>query len=159
MYLRTGRKCVPHLPYDNEIGIRYARDRSFAGCGRLVSAGGDATDRAYARTCDPAVVLRSDNAYSAASCAAVTWSSITPATGNYAPAVWSEGMIAVDPMSADHVCFANSTGIAASSDGGGTWTAHALPNNANPACDATRCMSLTPCSTREKDTRALVGQV
>jgi hypothetical protein len=91
-------------------------------------------DRAYARTCDGGSFARSDNAYSAASCAAVTWSSITPATANYPPAVWSEGMIAVDPLSANHVCFANSDNVAVSSDGGGTWTARSLPNSANPAC-------------------------
>ena len=91
-------------------------------------------DRAYARTCDGGSFARSDNAYSAASCAAVTWSSISPATPNYPAAVWSEGMIAVDPLNADHVCFANFFNLAVSSDGGGTWTARSLPNNAEPAC-------------------------
>jgi hypothetical protein len=91
-------------------------------------------DRAYARTCDGGSFARSDNAYSAASCAAVTWSSITPATANYAPTVWSEGMIAVSPLNANHVCFANLANLAVSTDGGGTWTARSMPGNANPVC-------------------------
>ncbi len=91
-------------------------------------------DRAYARTCDGASFARSDNAYSAASCAAVTWLSITPATPNYLPQVWTEGMIAVDPINRDHVCFANLNNVAVSGDGGNTWISHSLPGNANPVC-------------------------
>jgi hypothetical protein len=91
-------------------------------------------DRAYARTCDGGSIVRSDNAYSAATCAGVTWSNISTATPNDPPMVWSEGTIAVDPLSADHVCFANSANVGVSDDGGVTCTARTLPNNARPAC-------------------------
>jgi photosystem II stability/assembly factor-like uncharacterized protein len=91
-------------------------------------------DRAYARTCDGASFGRTDNAYSAPSCAAVVWSSITPPSPNYTPGVWTENMIAVDPLNQDHVCFANLFDIAVSSDAGNTWTAHPLPGNASPVC-------------------------
>jgi hypothetical protein len=91
-------------------------------------------DRAYARTCDGDSFARSDNAYSAATCAAVTWSTITPASPNYTPQVWTENMIAVDPLNQDHVAFANLANVAVSSDGGNTWTPHTLPGNADPVC-------------------------
>src|SRR5207253_2639020 len=65
-------------------------------------------DRAYARTCDGASFARTDNAYSALTAAGVVWSSITPAAPNYLPEIWSENMIAVDPLNQNHVCFANS---------------------------------------------------
>jgi Immunoglobulin I-set domain len=91
-------------------------------------------DRAYARTCDGASFARTDNAYSAGSAAAVVWSSITPATPNYTPQIWTENMIAVDPLNQNHVCFANSFDIAVSGDGGNTWAHHSLPGNAWPVC-------------------------
>src|SRR5258706_965280 len=91
-------------------------------------------NRAYARTCDGGSFARSDNAYAAATCAAVTWSSVTPAAPNYLPRLWTEGMIAVDPLNADHVCFANDHEVAVSADAGNSWTPHSLPDNAPPVC-------------------------
>lgn len=91
-------------------------------------------DRGYARTCDGAAFGRTDNAYSAPSAAAVVWSSITPPTPNYTPTIWTENMIAVDPLNQDHVCFANLFNVAVSSDAGNTWTSHSLPGGASPVC-------------------------
>jgi hypothetical protein len=91
-------------------------------------------DRAYARTCDGASFSRTDNALSAATCAGVVWSSITPPTPNYPPELWTENMSAVDPSNQDHVAFANLNNVAVSGDGGGTWAQHTLPGNANPVC-------------------------
>lgn len=91
-------------------------------------------DRAYARTCDGVSFARSNNAFSAPSCSAVTWSSFSPSGGNYLPDVWTEAMTAVDPNNADHVCFARSLNIAISMNGGSSWTTHLLPGNANPIC-------------------------
>ncbi len=43
-------------------------------------------------------------------------------------------MIAVDPLNADHVCFANDNKVAVSADAGNSWTPHSPPDNASPVC-------------------------
>lgn len=91
-------------------------------------------DRAYARTCAPDLVARSDNAFSAPTTAAVVWTAIKPSLDNHAPRLWCEGMIAVDPQGADHVAFANDLNVGVSDDGGTTWSHHGLPGNALPVC-------------------------
>ncbi|MEW6251690.1 MAG: hypothetical protein AB1716_13680 [Planctomycetota bacterium] len=48
MHLRTGRKFVPHLPYDDVVSVQYPADRTFAGCGLVVTPGMRAADLAYA---------------------------------------------------------------------------------------------------------------
>ncbi len=91
-------------------------------------------DRGYARTCEKDRFYRTDNAFSASTCGDVSWQTITPATLNYPPQFWTHQMAAVDQLNQDHVCFANDLTVAISSDGGNTWTAHTLPNNAIPVC-------------------------
>jgi len=107
-----------------------------SGCGDYASMvfAPNNPDRAYARTCDGLSFVRSDNAFSAPTCAAVTWTTYSPSDGNYLPDIWSEAMTAVDPNNADRVCFARSSNIGVSTDGGSIWTTHSLPGNAHPIC-------------------------
>jgi hypothetical protein len=89
-------------------------------------------NRAYVRTCSSTAFARSDNAWSAPSCSAVTWTSLSPAGGHYTPALWTRAMSAVDPGNPNRVVFARLLEVAVSADGGSTWTNHALPGGAQP---------------------------
>jgi len=76
-------------------------------------------NRAYARTCGVGVV-RTDNAASAAACANVVWTELTPSPGLYPPNLWVRAMTAVHPTDPDRVYFARARDVAISSDGGAT---------------------------------------
>lgn len=104
------------------------------GCGdypSLVFAPGN-PDRAYSRTCAPSAFARSDNAFSAPSCAEVTWTALPPKGGHYLPGLWTRAMTAVDPANPDRVVFARGFDVGVSRDGGVSWTNHALPGRARP---------------------------
>jgi hypothetical protein len=104
------------------------------GCGdymSLVFAPGR-PDRAYARTCSSTSIARSDNAWSAATCAGVAWTSLSPPGGPYAPQLWTRAMSAVDPADPERVAFARNVNVGLSTDGGATFSTHALPGGAQP---------------------------
>jgi len=71
--------------------------------------------RAYAQTCDPGSILRTDNA--GAGCATTTWA---PISGSYytSSVHWSRHMLAVDPLDADHLAVTEFSDVAISKDGG-----------------------------------------
>ncbi len=91
-------------------------------------------DRAYSRTCNGASFGRTDNAFSALTASAVSWTEVMPSTSNDLPDLWTTASITVDPLNQDHVCFANSDNVAVSSTAGNSWTQHSLPGNAAPVC-------------------------
>lgn len=104
------------------------------GCGDYMSLvfAPSRADRAYARTCSSASIGRSDNAFSAPTCAGVTWTELSPPGGPYAPQLWTRAMSAVDPTNPDRVAFARNVNVGLSTDGGATFTQHALPDGAQP---------------------------
>ena len=89
-------------------------------------------DRAYARTCDGLSFVRSDNAFTAATSNLVTWTTISPPSGNYLPLIWTNAMTAIDPTNADRICIARNINVGISVNAGANWDTHILPGNANP---------------------------
>lgn len=89
-------------------------------------------NRGYAVTCDGSVLAKTDNALSAATVAAVSWSSVTVPGGAGPSAMWNNASIAIDPGNADRVCIVRSYDITVSNNGGTNWTSSHLPGNANP---------------------------
>ena len=81
-------------------------------------------NRAYARSCSAGVV-RTDNAVSAASCADVVWTALTPTAGPFPPALWTRAMTAVHPTNPDRVYFTRPRDVAISPDGGSSLTVSA----------------------------------
>ncbi|MFN8243829.1 MAG: hypothetical protein U0X40_07210 [Ferruginibacter sp.] len=102
------------------------------GCGDLVSLvfAPSNPNRAYARSCSGSSLQKTDNALSAPTPGAISWTVVTPAGGNYLPEVWTNNITAVDPADADRVCIARAVDIAISTNAGTNWEAHTLPGNA-----------------------------
>jgi len=124
------------LMISDDAGVNWVSAGAVGGCGDYMSLviAPNNPNRAYIRSCDGTVMGRSDNVLSAATPAAIVWTTLTPAGGHTSPLAWSNAMTAVDPTNADRVCIARSNDITISTNAGGMWEAHSLPNNSKPVC-------------------------
>jgi hypothetical protein len=89
-------------------------------------------NRGYAVTCDGTVLAKTDNAFSAATVAGVSWATVSVPGGAGGSAMWNNASIAIDPTNADRVCLARVFNMTISENGGANWQSHNLPGNASP---------------------------
>ncbi len=122
------------LVASDDGGVTWVATGAGGACGDNISMVFAATNpnRGYAVTCDGNVLGKTNNAFSALTAAAVTWSPISVPGGAGGSALWNNASIAIDPTNADRVCLARSYDMTISEDGGTTWQAHNLPGNAQP---------------------------
>lgn len=122
------------LVASDDNGATWVAARTVGGCGDYISMqfAPSNPNRGYGVTCDGTVFAKTDNAFSAATVADVSWSSVTVPGGTGGSSLWNNASIAIDPTNPDRVCIARRNNMTISENGGGAWESHNLPGNAKP---------------------------